>query len=393
MGNSAKESKLEFLRKLSPNARAGVAVGAVAVVVLVGVAVTSPSSIVSGNSSLSSSQTTMSIPQNKDNSNENIAADQKAAEKIILQQGDSIDKLKQENLRLIELSGKPQPTEIALQNQLDALASEVAKVKQLQADALMHQLPPPIPVSTEPTLNDVPPPIAIVEVSKIRVIGASNVVGGSKVSKAPLKPQAYLPAGTFFEAVLLNGMDAPTNPVAIKNPVPALARIKTDAFLPNLFKHNVKECFVLMAGYGSLASERAVLRLESLSCTAEDGKVIEAKLDGYVVGEDGRVGMRGRLVSKQGQLIAQSLTAGILGGFGTAMTPTATPGLNLNSGTSYSLPSPGSIASSAAGKGFSDAATTVSKFYLDMASQMTPIVEVDAGRKVTLILTKGIEVM
>lgn len=42
--------------------------------------------------------------------------------------------------------------------------------------------------------------------------------------------------------------------------------------------------------------------------------VIEAKLDSYAVGEDGKAGVRGRVVSKQGQIIAKSLMAGFLGG-------------------------------------------------------------------------------
>ena len=37
---------------------------------------------------------------------------------------------------------------------------------------------------------------------------------------------------------------------------------------------------------------------------------MEAKLDSYAVGEDGKAGVRGRVVSKQGQIIAKSLMAG-----------------------------------------------------------------------------------
>lgn len=402
MATQSKKENLKFLAKLSPTARAGVIVGTFAVVVMVGAAIFAPPNSNLGKTGVGANESTLAIPQTKDNSNEKIAADQLATQNKVIEQDDSIKALRDENARLRDVTSKPPAVDIAVQNRLDKLTADIEQMRAVQADAATKQLPLPIP-SGQPGKSlsgaDLPIPsplggigISTEEANKIRIIG-----GGAEKQKKAEKlispiPKAYLPAGTFFEAVLLNGMDAPTNPVAIKNPVPALARIKTDATLPNLFKHDVKECFVLMAGYGSLASERAVIRLESLSCTAEDGKVLEAKLDGYIVGEDGRVGMRGRLVSKQGQLIAQSLTAGIFAGFGTAITPTATPGLNLNGGTSYALPSVGSIATTAVGKGFSDSATTVSKFYLEMASQMTPIVEIDAGRKITLILTKGIEV-
>lgn len=394
MAETEKFGKFKFLAKLGPNARAAAVIGGLAGLVIIIAIILAPKGSVMG-SSVRPNESTFAIAQNKDTSNEKIASDQLAAQKRLIEQGDAIDKIKLENQQLKADASKPSAMDANFQDQLKKLESELATLRKEQVLSLNNQLPPPINnapsiASNIPLPLEVPPPIT--EVSKIRIIGGTNEKAKNYKNSAKILPKAYLPAGTFFEAVLLNGMDAPTNPVAIKNPVPALARIKTDAMLPNLFKHDIKECFVLMAGYGSLASERVVLRLESLSCTAEDGRVIESKLDGYVVGEDGRVGMRGRLVSKQGQLIAQSLTAGIFAGFGESLTPTATPGLNLNAGTSYAMPSAGAIVGTAVGKGFSDASTSASKFYLEMASQMTPIVEVDAGRKVTLILTKGIEV-
>ena len=61
----------------------------------------------------------------------------------------------------------------------------------------------------------------------------------------------------------------------------------------------MRECFLVAAGYGDLASERAYLRTEAITCIREDGGAIEVPLDAYAVGEEGKVGVRGRLVSKQ----------------------------------------------------------------------------------------------
>lgn len=33
----------------------------------------------------------------------------------------------------------------------------------------------------------------------------------------------------------------------------------------------------------------------------------------------------------------------------------------------------------------------VSQFYLELAKEMTPVVEIDAGRKLTVVLIKGVE--
>ncbi|MFX9343881.1 TrbI/VirB10 family protein, partial [Acinetobacter baumannii] len=61
-------------------------------------------------------------------------------------------------------------------------------------------------------------------------------------------------------------------------------------------------------------SERAYLRGETISCVTKQGKVLEADFPAYAVGEDGKAGIRGRLVSKQGQVIGRALMAGFLDG-------------------------------------------------------------------------------
>ena len=58
---------------------------------------------------------------------------------------------------------------------------------------------------------------------------------------------------------------------ARRDPYPALIRIKHDAILPNRFRADVRECFLVAAGYGDLASERAYLRTEAITCIREDG--------------------------------------------------------------------------------------------------------------------------
>ena len=92
--------------------------------------------------------------------------------------------------------------------------------------------------------------------------------------------------------------------------MPALLRVEKEAILPNRFTSDIKDCFVLVSGHGDLSSERAFLRGEYLSCVRNDGAVLETKFPSYVVGEDGKAGMKGRLVSKQGQMIARTLIAG-----------------------------------------------------------------------------------
>lgn len=259
----------------------------------------------------------------------------------------------------------------------------------INANAIATQPPPAMGGGAKEEI--VPPPV-------IKIIGEETQPETAK--KEPDAPIPYVVANSMFEGELLNGMDAPTDQTTKKNPVPAVLRIKSEAILPNMVNiGEVQECFLSVAGYGDMADERAKMRTETLSCVlaSEDidkpPRIVEAKVDGYVVGEDGRVGLRGRLVSKQGQLIARTLFAGVLSGIGDGLEPRQVQGLDLNpSGTAQTQTFDGAtIAASGLAQGVSDTAKSISDYYLKLADQMMPVIEIDAARKVTVVLLKGVE--
>jgi len=120
-----------------------------------------------------------------------------------------------------------------------------------------------------------------------------------------------MPAGSLFQGVLLNGMDAPTGRGYTSQPYPVTVRLTSLAFLPNQFSTNVRECFVIAAGVGRLDDERVHLRTERLSCVNPGGQIIDIPLEGYITGEDGKVGLRGTVVERTGALLARSALAGL----------------------------------------------------------------------------------
>ncbi|WP_295445147.1 TrbI/VirB10 family protein [uncultured Thiodictyon sp.] len=226
----------------------------------------------------------------------------------------------------------------------------------------------------------------------IRVVTAAP----PKVASGPTaaaKDALFIPAGTILRGVFLNGMDAPTGQGARTQPTPALIRIKAQAILPNRFRADVKECFVIVGGFGDLGSERAYLRSETLTCVRTDGGVIEVPIDGYAVGEDGKVGVRGRLVSKQGTMLANAMQAGFLQSFAKVFTQVPTIPLSAAGAGSQmqfqSMFSPQAAESAVAG-GVGGAMEKLADFYMRMADQTFPVLEVDAGRAVELILNKGV---
>lgn len=203
--------------------------------------------------------------------------------------------------------------------------------------------------------------------------------------------ETYLPAGTFARAVLLNGLDAPTGGQAQQNPHPVLLRLVDNAQLPNTFKANLKNCFITGNGHGDISSERAYIRLDRLSCIDEEGGAVDVALRGYISGEDGKTGLRGRLVTKTGQVLANAIFTGVLGGLGEAIrqsavttttaTATGAQTQTVDNALQYGL-----------GGGMGKAMDRVAQYYIKLAEKMFPVIEVDAGRVVDIVITRGVTI-
>ena len=199
----------------------------------------------------------------------------------------------------------------------------------------------------------------------------------------------YIPAGTFTQGILLNGLDAPASMKGKSNPYPTIIRLTNLSFLPNRYRLSMKGCFVIAEGYGSLSSERVYLRTTDLSCVVKGGnKHISAPIKGYIVGEHGKVGLRGKVVTKQGAILAREFVAGLMQGFASVVQQQSMT-LSTSALGSTSSINPSNIGEAGLGQGLGTAAGELSKFYMKMANSMMSVVVVGAGRKLTLVLTHG----
>lgn len=252
-------------------------------------------------------------------------------------------------------------------------------------------LPPPTSTQTM-AVGQVPSPPET-EIGDIAVVSSPGAGKQAKAEPEDKKKDAagsvYLPP-SFMEATLLSGLDAPTTSEAKGNPVPVLLRVKTPAVLPNSVKANLKGCFVIADGKGNLATERAELLLVSLSCLDRKGQaVVDQKVKGFVVDADGKIGLRGRVVAKMGSMIARSMLAGFFGGAGDAIKASATTLAVSPLGTTQTV-DPKDIAMSGAGSGLSSGFKEIQKFYMELAKQTMPVIEVGATKPVTLVISEGI---
>lgn len=261
----------------------------------------------------------------------------------------------------------------------------------------LPKLPPLNPPPMDQTQVQMPPPPPPLPQLPARVepeIGFTSFEISSKPEVEKQKPQSegaktYIPSGSFARAVLLGGFDAPAGGQAQNNPLPILLKIQDNAFLPNRYRAKVRDCHIVGQGYGDISSERAYIRTEALSCVLKNGEVVDAPMKGYIVGEDGKAGMRGRLVSKQGQVLANALATGIISGFGQGLQQAS-----MSYGTSafgqVATVDPSQRVQAGIGSGIGRALDRMSQYYITLAEKMFPVIEIDAMREIDVVITKGI---
>lgn len=215
-----------------------------------------------------------------------------------------------------------------------------------------------------------------------------------KEEKEKKTKRHIIPTGSIVKAVLLSGMDAPTMTQAKTEPLPVLMKVTELSILPNSYAYNIQDCFLMGEGYGDLTSERAYIRVNNISCVTNKGQKIDMVMKGAATGEDGKLGLRGEVVTKQGALLARTLIAGFLQGVGESfanknqiVTQNGFGGTTTTNGTMNA----GESLQAGAFEGLSKSAEKLADFYLKMADQVTPVIEISAGREVNIITTATLE--
>lgn len=250
------------------------------------------------------------------------------------------------------------------------------------------QFPPASPLPGAAT----PPPEPPRTQTPIRVF---TPLGGTPAEGTATEPALFnwIPSGSFVPGVLVSGLDAPTGTASSRNPHPVLIHLTETSRLPSLRRMDIARCHVTGASYGQLASERAYIRLERIACVLRSGDVIDTKIKGYVAGEDGKTGIRGRLVSKQGKILSRGILAGFASGFGGAVeSSSSTAGVVAGpTFTTVSRRSSRDIVKTGIGGGAGEAGRLLAEYYLKLAEEVFPVIEIDAGRHIDVIITEGME--
>ncbi|PZU64053.1 TraB/VirB10 family protein [Sphingobium sp.] len=264
---------------------------------------------------------------------------------------------------------------------------------------------PPAPPEARGTADEIPAPPAAPSAPaappappterQVGAIGAATATqaaeggAGSGAASKKGKRTIYLPPG-FMKARLLTGIDALASRDATSNPEPIIARVQAPAVLPNEVKANLAGCFVVGNATGSLAKERVEIQLVSISCVDfESHAVVDQAIKGFFVDADGKKGLSGKVVTRAGATLARSFLAGTIAGISQSVEGTFGSLSTSALGSVRSLDAGDAVKSGVAG-GLSKSSDKLTDFYLDLARQAGPVVEVGAAKDVVVVIQEGL---
>ncbi len=303
--------------------------------------------------------------------------------KLTVKKIDTLEKLLKENVK--SSTSTDEKYEALLKDLDEKRREEKASLSPAMNTHMSQVLPPPPGSMVGAQPLEMPQ-----GVRKIKLTLANRKMKGQG-EKPSATVENTSPAGAFASAVLLGGVDASTSIAAQNDPRPVLLRISDDGTLPRRFKSDLKACHLLASAYGDLSSERVYMRLEKLTCMEYlTGEISETQVAGYVLGEDGRAGIRGVVADRAGPVIRHSLMGGFLSGvsgFFTAQQQRAA-GPFTPFGQSNGL-DPQEMLSAGASNGLSNALDKYADFFIKRAEQLQPVLQVAAGRSVDVVFTEG----
>ena len=339
-----------------------------------------------------------------------VVKDQKELREQLIPQGEireELDALRQENIQM-RADG---------QVAIDAISAENAALKGQLTEAANTPPPTITPPAYGPqagdydrqagslgnpdgAANDAPTPGAV----KVLRFGNSNPAGKkTSASKSDMSSLLledspdYLPPNSYAPARVIVGVDASVGVASQSDPLPVVLRITGPArsVIKNgkLLTTNITGCVVNGAARGDLSSEKVYVKLARMTCAQPGGRVAVSEVKGFL-SFAGKSGVRGRVVSREGNLVSQALLAGIVGGFGRGFSANAGgifTGQIGADGKRESL-SGADILTGGLGQGAGDAADTVSKYLIERAEQYQPVVEMPTGIDVEIVFLDGVHV-
>ncbi|WP_407437704.1 F-type conjugal transfer pilus assembly protein TraB [Lelliottia sp.] len=204
------------------------------------------------------------------------------------------------------------------------------------------------------------------------------------LKKKPTK-LPWIPSGSFSDAVMIEGADANASVTGQQNTSPVTLRLQGNIQMPNNKEYSADGCFIVGEVWGDISSERGTVRTQSISCVLKNGKHVDMEFQGHV-SYQGKNGIRGKPVMRNGMIVGYAGASGFLSGIGEGIKSAATPSVGLGATADVGA---GDVFKQGFGGGASKAADTVSQYWIKRAEQYHPVIDIGAGNQVTVVFQKG----
>ena len=244
------------------------------------------------------------------------------------------------------------------------------------------------------------PPVSMIETFELeggpRPSATDHRSGPELVADSVAKPVgAWLPAGAHASAIVLAGVDASAGISSQGDPRPVLMRITGPAWTAaedgTALQVDIDGCTVTGAAHGDLSSEKVYVRFRTMTCAGpRPGTVVETDVAGFVAGS-GKTGVRGPVVSREGALVEKAFLAGVVSGVGQGAAQAFQPQAVATGagGAAVANSGLGDIGRAGLGAGASSAGQKVADYMIRRAEQYQPVIQLQAGTKVTLVFLEG----
>ena len=196
----------------------------------------------------------------------------------------------------------------------------------------------------------------------------------------------------FTKGTIVTGAAVPTLTQAENVSRPVWISFSGDTVIANNDTVSVDECLLQAAATGDFASGVAEIRLSRISCSAtdQDGKKFKiiSNVKGWVYSENGQYGLKGRLVSKEGQLIEKAIPLTVIEGLVEALSNLGNN--QLDTGGTVNI---GDSFAQGSANGANKVLGKISDYYLKILESLNPVIEIKAGREVVVAFSGGEELV
>ncbi|SPM45483.1 conjugal transfer protein [Orientia tsutsugamushi] len=207
----------------------------------------------------------------------------------------------------------------------------------------------------------------------------------------------YVTSGSSARAALLIEVVVGTGTNSSSSPEPIVLQLLDTAILYDEYKTDqIKKAILIGSCNGEMSSERAKCRIETLSVVNNQGDIIEKKVEGWLIGEDGRSGIKGIVVDKSSNIAGMAALNGVFSSIAKflqskAIKPDMLPTLNLVAGGQQQEFQIGDALQSGAYAGASNAFDKLADFAIKRADSMSPVVLIASGRVIDVVFKKGFD--